>query len=558
MLRLLRVRNFALIDELELEFGPGLNVLTGETGAGKSLIVDALALIGGAKASTGMIRSGEQKAVVEAVFDLPEGLDLEALGLDPPEPGETGLVLRREIAADNRNRVFVNSRPGSVAGLRQIAPAVLDIHGQHEQQTLLDPNHQLALVDRAVDLPDLEKRVRELFHAVTHLASELRLLDGSERERAERLDLLGFQRQELERARPERGETSALRDRVRLLENSGRLLDAASRSYQTLYEDEGSVVERLGAVARALGEASRFDPALGLMADQAAAAISQVEETAFALRDYLGGLEVEPGELDAAQSRLAELERLHRKYGGDLIAHLETVIQELDTIGLHHNRRDQLSQQLSDARREYREAAEEQSGARRTASGDLADRVTAEIRSLAMPNARFLIDWTTVEPGRADGIDTVRFLLAANRGEAGGELAGIASGGEISRTMLALRTVLDAGRSDRVRIDAGHGRTLVFDEIDAGIGGEAAEVVGRKLRGLAQFDQVLSVTHLAQIARFADHHARIEKRVVGDRTVTRVETLDETGRIEELARMMSGRRITETARRHVRELLERG
>lgn len=553
MLRLLRVRNFALIDELALEFGPGLNVLSGETGAGKSLIVDALSLVAGAKASAEWIRSGEEKAVIEAVFDRPPGLDLESLGLDAPEPDDTDLVLRREIAAGNRNRVFVNSQPSAVAALRQIAPAVLDIHGQHEQQTLLDPRHQLALVDRGVDRPDLVERVRGLFHTVSQLEAELRELDAADATRAARVDLLEFQRAELERVRPGPGEAEALRDRVRVLQNAGRLVDAAASGYQTLYEADGSIVERLGAVARALGDAARVDAELDPVSIQIAAAISQVEEAAFALREYLGRLDVDAGnldgELDTVQSRLAELERMHRKYGGDLLAHLETVIQELDTIGLVDSRRSQVSQQLSESRLQYRAAAEELSRIRRRASGKLAERVTGEIRSLAMPEAGFRIEWETMEPGRGDGIDAVRFLLAANRGESAGGLAAIASGGELSRAMLALRTALK---------DPGEGRALVFDEIDAGIGGEAAETVGRKLAGLAGADQVLAVTHLAQIARFASRHVRIEKNVLGGRTVTRVETLDEAGRVEELARMMSGPRVTETARRHVRELLDRG
>ena len=544
MLRLLRVRNFALIDALEIEFDRGFNLLSGETGAGKSLIVDALALAAGAKASADAIRSGEKRAVIEAVFDAPRDSDLEKIGIDPADE----LILRREISADNRNRVFINSQPSTVAALRAVAANLVDIHGQHEQQTLLDASDQLAVIDRATGSDDLRGRVRALYDAAGVLEDELAALERNEAEILQRVDLLAFQRDEIEQVRPKPGETDALRETVRRLEHSGKLFEAANGGYQALYEAEDSVLARVAGVERALAEILTFDPRLAAIMEQASSARLQIEDLAYALRDYLNQLEIDPGQVDDVQRRLAGLERLHRKYGADLLGHLDTVVRELDSIGLKETRRTEVTRRLDALRSDYRKAAEQLSRRRREGAARLEAEVTSELRSLAMPRADFSIRWTTLEKGRATGIDAPLLLLAANPGEEPGLLAAIASGGELSRTMLALRTVLAA---------EGSGRTLVFDEIDAGIGGEAAETVGRKLKHLSGSYQVLCVTHLAQIARFAGRHIRIEKHLDGGRTVTRVEELDAGERVEELARMMSGPRVSDAARKHVRELLGR-
>ncbi len=545
MLRLLRVRNFALIDQLELEFEPGFNLLSGETGAGKSLVVDALALLAGGKATTDVIRRGENKAIIEAVFEASARIDLEPIGIDA-EDGE--LVLRREIAADNRNRVYINSQPSTVAALRALAPDLLDIHGQHEQQTLLRTSTQLALIDRVAEAAVLRDRVRTLYEAIGTLEDELAKLETAESEVLQRTDLLRFQRGEIERTNPLAEETDHLREQVEILEHSGRLLETATASYQSLYEAEASVLSLLAAVERSLHDAEVHDSRLTGIAEQSATARALVEDMAYSLRDYLQKIDVDPGGLEHLQTRLSELERLHRKYGPDLGAHLEKVIQELDNIGLTETKKAEIAERLASLRKDFRDAAEQLSRSRRTCSADLEKSVTSEVRSLAMPAAEFSIGWTTVDPPRATGLDLPRLMLAPNPGEDPALLAQVASGGELSRVMLALRTVM---------ADDGGGKSLVFDEIDAGIGGEAAETVGRKLKELSGSYQVFSVTHLAQIARFADHHYRIEKLVVDQRTVTRIEALAGEARIEELARMMSGPKVSEAARKHVKELLKR-
>lgn len=548
MIRLLRVRNFALIDEITLELEAGLNVLTGETGAGKSLIVDALGLIAGARASSDTIRSGAERAVVEVVADLPEdGVGFPDLGLDPPRESDT-LVLRREIASDGRNRVFINNQPATVSALRTIASSLLDIHGQNEQQSLLSSETQLALIDRAAGTETLCRALGKLHSGLRKLHDELDHLDSGEADILQRQDFLLFQKDEIERIHPKAGEGEELRTRVRALEHSGKLLDAAGSAYHALYESDVSILGHLASLQRSLEGETANDPRLQTIVDLIGAGRASLEEASWELRDYLNQLDTDPGALEQMQSRLSELERLGRKYGPDLLAHLETVRQELDSIGLREDRRSSVIAELEALRRDYDEAAGELSHTRRECALSLGEEITGEIRTLAMPQATFSIEWETLPDGGRTGIDRPVWCLAANAGEDKGALSAIASGGEISRTMLAVRSVL-AGNLQ--------GRTLVFDEIDAGVGGEAAERVGRKLKALAKSCQVLSVTHLPQIARFADHHSRIAKTVRDGRTRTGIELLDAEGRVEELARMMSGKRITEAARLHVRELLDR-
>lgn len=544
MLRLLHVRHFALIDELELHFEAGFNLLSGETGAGKSLIVDALALIAGSKASSDTIRSGTSRAVVEAVFEPPDNLDLGEIGIDP----EDELILRREISADNRNRVFINSQPSTVTSLRKIAPFLIDIHGQHEQQTLLDTAQQLELLDRAAEAVGLRQEVHKLYDAVRTSEAELEALVRDEADLLQREDLLRFQLEEIERTQPVDGETDLLRQQVDLLEHAEKLVDAATQGYQRLYEADDSILSRLAAIVRSIRDAGSHDPDLAEIAEQAAGAEAAIEDLAYSLRDYLNRLESDPNRLEHHHSRLSELERLHRKYGPDLLGHLRTVIDELDKLGLRDTQKSEVSQRLERLRSQYDKVARTLSQKRRNSSASFSNAVTNQIRSLAMPKAEFRIDWVDVDPGGPAGVDAPRLLLSPNPGEAVGLLSEISSGGELSRVMLALRTVMASDKDHR---------TLVFDEIDAGIGGEAADTVGRKLENLSSAYQVLCVTHLPQIARFAHHHSRIVKRVVDGRTLTRVEALRGDNRIEELARMMTGSKVTEAARRHVREFLER-
>jgi DNA repair protein RecN (Recombination protein N) len=544
MLRFLRIRNFALIDQLELNFREGFNLLSGETGAGKSIIVDALSLLAGAKASAEMVRSGESRAVIEAIFETDLRNEIERLGLDAEE---SELIIRREISSDERNRVFINNQPGTVSALRDLAPFLLDIHGQHEQQTLLDHSSQLILIDAYADLTAAAAKVRDLYVGVEQATAELGALAQDHARKLERLDLLAFQHDEIQKAEPKSGETEHVREKLNVLSNAGKLLEAAARGYDALYESETSVLSTLAQILRAVRDAAQHDVRLQPIAEQTEAARISIQDIAYALRDYADHIDANPQELERLQTRLADLERLHRKYGPDLLEHLQKVRREMDSIGLTEAKKEELQVKLSSLRQEYEAAATTLSRKRRAASKKLESAVQSELRSLAMPHAKFTIAWNDVQPGRASGIDRPELLISANPGEEPWPLEKIASGGELSRVMLALRTVLAIDRRQK---------TLVFDEVDAGIGGKAAETVGQKLKELSSGYQIFCVTHLAQIAAFAEHQYRIEKQVLDGRSVTRVDALEGEERIEELVRMMSGSRVTDAARQHVKELLK--
>jgi len=547
MLRFLRIRNFALIDHLELHFQEGFNLLSGETGAGKSIIVDALALLAGSKASAEMVRTGESRAIVEAIFETDLHVELDRLGLDSDGVEDHELIIRREISSDERNRVYVNNQPSTVSALRELAPFLLDIHGQHEQQTLLDHFNQLALIDVFAESTALTLSVRELYLKVTQTEAELAELVADYSRSAERLDLLGFQHDEIQKIDPKPNETEQAREKLNVLSNAGKLVEAASRGYDTLYESESSVLSTLAQIQRILRDAAQHDERLGVIAEQIETARISIQDSAYALRDYTDHIEADPQELERLQARLAGLERLHRKYGPDLLEHIQKVRREMDSIGLTDKKKEHLQVKIAALRQQYDEAAAELSRKRRTTSKKLQAAVETELQSLAMPHARFSIEWDTVLPGRATGIDRPELQISPNPGEEPRPLERVASGGELSRVMLALRTVLAVDRTQK---------TLVFDEVDAGIGGKAAETVGQKLKELSSRYQIFCVTHLAQIAAFANQQYRIEKRVTNGRSVTSVDRLSGEARIEELVRMMSGSRATDAARQHVKELLK--
>ena len=546
MLRFLRVRNFALIDQLELHLQDGFNLLSGETGAGKSIIVDALGLLAGSKASAEMVRTGESRAIIEAVFETDLKAELDRLGLDAGD-AETEVIIRREISSDERNRVYINNQPSTVSSLREVAPSLLDIHGQHDQQTLLDNSRQFAFIDAYADSTRLAGQVREIFTRIEAAEAELNDLIAEHARKIERSDLLTFQHDEIQKVNPKPGETEDVRRKLGVLSNSEKLLGAAARGYEALYEAETSALSTIAQVQRSLREAAQHDSRLERVVEQIETSRLSLQDVAYALRDYAGSVDADPQQLEQAQARLAELERLHRKYGPNLMEHLQKVRRELDSIGLTETKKDELQKRIAALRDEYSHAAASLSRRRRAASKDLESALETELKSLAMPHARLVIAWHDVSPGRGTGIDRPELLFSPNPGEEPRPLERIASGGELSRVMLALRGVLAV---DRPR------KALVFDEIDAGIGGKAAETVGQKLKELSTRYQVLCVTHLAQIAAFAAHQYRIEKIALDGRSVTRVATLDGEERIEELVRMMSGSRVTHAAREHVKELLK--
>lgn len=554
MLLELLVENYAVVDRLRVRFHPGLNLLTGETGSGKSIVVDALGLLFGARASAEMIRSGESRARVAGIFDVREYPAVRAL-LEPagftPEDGE--LLIEREILAGGKSRAFLGSRPVAAALLRDLAPLLGDIHGQHDQQLLFSSEAQRDLLDAFADSGELLARLAETFRLWRATGMELEELEKTEQEKLRLLDLWEFQRREIENAQPQPGEDATLENERRVLQNLGRLQESAGTAYAALYDSPESALALMSVAAKRLDELCRIDATLEPVRENLRAAGISLQEASYTLRDYLSGLESNPGRLEEIESRLEVLDRLKRKYGHsleDVLAFLAQVREQIAMVENAGERMAALRAEREKLAAEYEKQAGELTARRNTAARKLEKRVETELASLAMERTVFRIE---VSPGEwtADGSDHIAFLVSPNLGEEPKPLEKIASGGEISRLALALKTCITTAR----RSGPGPMRTLVFDEVDTGIGGSAAEGVGRRLKKLAGSSQVLCVTHLAQIASFADHHYSVEKHEKGGRTVAAIEELEGEARTREIGRMLSGHRLTPEALKHAEQLI---
>ncbi len=555
MIECLRIRDFALVEALELELPPGFTVLTGETGAGKSILLQALGLLLGGRGSREWVRSGAAQARVEGLFTL-AGPAREALGplldeagvpWDPDEP----LLVTRTVSADGRSRAHVNGALVPLALLGRIGAHLVEVSSQHQHQGLLREDIHGRLLDAGLP-PDGREALdayREAHRAWARARAELERLERLELEGRERAEFLRFQAEEIRQAGLEPGEDERLRAERDLLRHAERLREAYGRAEAGLYSAEGSACERVGAAERELTAAIAWDPALGETLDLVREAAALLEEASARLRERLGRVEADPARLEQVEDRLDLIRRLEKKHGAGadtILSRLERLEQELEEIenvewALEGARKD-----LARAERDLAGAAIRLRTARERAARDMERRVGAELAALAMGAAAFRVELEPVEPGPS-GAERVRFLLAANPGEPPRPLARVASGGELSRILLALKNAL---RDDRVE-------TLVFDEVDAGIGGATADAVAERLVRLAAGAQVICITHLPQIASRARHHLRVEKAVEGGRTVVGVRALAGSERVEELARMMGGRHVTETSRRHARELVER-
>ena len=560
MLQELRVENYAVIDNVVVEFAPGLNLLTGETGAGKSILIDALALLLGEKSSSDVIRHGADKAVVAAVFEIESkriAAILESNGLD--DAGDE-LILRREIHAGGRGRVFVNNQPATVAVLKQLAPVLAAIHAQNESIVSFGPAARLDLLDAYGD-NDLAP-VESAYDRWKQIRDRISDLERDEQDRLRLLDLWTFQKKEIGSARLEAGEDERLESEKRVLANAEKIYTAAMAAFDLLYQGDASAATALRAATRHLEELARFDSRF----HDAAAALENAritaEDVGSTLRGYADGINASPERLAEIEDRLATLDRLKRKYGNSLdavIGYGEEVTRKLNEMENKDEVLRRLRADLGKAAAEYLAAARSLSTRRVEAARKLARQVEAEINELAM-KARFQIE---VAGSDADsnwfgsGFDSVEYLIAANAGEPLRPVDQIASGGELSRVMLALKATVECRTPRAARQKAPrYQRTLVFDEIDTGIGGRAAEAVGKKLKSLASSSQVLCVTHLPQIASFADQHYQIVKKEAGGKTRTTIRLLTPEERTEELARMLSGAKVTETSLKHAEQLLK--
>ena len=555
MLLELVVENYAVVERIRVRFHGGLNLLTGETGSGKSIVVDALGLVLGGRASGEMVRSEADRARISAIFEAPQQPAGRALLEDAGVPVEDGeLLIEREVLASGKSRAFLGNRPVTVALLRELAPYLGDIHGQHEQQHLFSPQSQLELLDEFARLEESRDGVAQFYRQWRAVQSELEELSKSEQEKLSLLDLWSFQKKEMEAAALKPGEDMELEGERLVLKNVARLQENADAAYSALYDSPESASAQVRIAMKKLDDLARIDASLAPVLETLKSAAIGVDEASYAIRDYLDRLEADPDRLEHVE-RIDLIQRLKRKYGSTLaevLEFLDNVRGQIAAVETAGERKAKLELELARSGDEYRLAAESLTKLRMAAAEKLTRKVEAELGSLALENAVFKI--AVVRANWSEhGTDRVEFLISANVGEEPRPLDKVASGGELSRIALALKTSVGrAARANTVQ------RTLVFDEIDSGIGGGVAEAVGRRLKKLSAGSQVLCVTHLAQVAGFADHHYFVEKREVKGRTVAEIEELSGAARTREIGRMLSGQRVTPEALKQAEHLIKVG
>ncbi len=538
MIRYLAIRNLAVIESVAVDFEQSFNILTGETGAGKSILVEAVGLLLGGRAAQDLIRTGEEMASVEAVFETADGEEL---------------IVRREITSQGRSRAFINGALATASALKDLSNRLVELHGQHEHQQLLDPSQHLALLDTWAGLDAPRERVAAAFASVRGYREQLDRLRMDDRERAARLDLVEFQLGELQKANLQPGEDETLAADRQLLRSADTIHRLCNEGYAELYDTESAALGALGRVWKRVGELAAIDPRFASYLEARDGIKAQLEDLAFTLRDFADGIDASPGRLQQVEDRLASIERLKRKHGGtleDAIAHRDRLAAEHAGLTGGQSTLAEIEHHLAQAGSRFLAEARTLSAERKRAADRFAKSIETELADLAMAKTRFEVRLTGNESDDKwtdAGIDAGEFFLSPNVGEELRPLARIVSGGELSRVMLALKTL---GAKDGMP-----GKTLIFDEVDAGIGGRVASVVGDKLAALGHRFQVLCITHLPQIAACGRTHFLIEKRVRGSRTVTSVTRLTDEDRVVEIARMMGGSAAGVKALESARELL---
>ncbi len=563
MLQELFIRNFAVIEDLTIRFEPGLTVLSGETGAGKSIIINAVNLLLGSRASAALIRTGAEQAELGALFEIPAqsraAAAMQEAGYDPSE----GLLVKRIISLNERHRIYINGRPATMQVLTAITANLASISGQHANQGLLKEDEHLFILDQFGGLLLLREQYSECYRQIQPLIRKEEDLLRQKARQSEQIELLRFQFQEIEDAALKAGEDQALEeDRLRL-KNCEALFQTVQQCLDRLYSNDGAVVEQLGQMHRDLVHVSRFDSHLSPMADEIESLNFRIEDLVAGLRDYLNRIDPDPQQLETIEARLDRINKIKRKYGGSVERVLDfqhEIEKQLDTIENIDHAIEKVRLELKEAHVRMGRLAGQLSAERRKAAEELSGQVEKELAALKMAETRFAVDLQLVPAGRdqtgylalngnclmENGLERAAFMIAPNVGEAIKPLAAIASGGELSRVVLALKAIL--AQNDSLE-------TIVFDEVDAGIGGGVADVVGKKLSALSRHHQVLCITHLPQIATYGDHHFRIVKNIAKGRTRTTILSLSEKERIEEIARMLGGEKITRTTREHAKEML---
>lgn len=556
MLLELTVENYAVVEQARIRLQQGLIVLTGETGSGKSIVVDSLSLLLGARASTEMIRTGATKARISGVFSLPmangvaELLTEAGIELDSDEE----LIVEREISANGKSRAFVANRPVTSAFLRQLAPALGDIHGQNEQQSLFSSSAQRDILDAYANTGELRRKVSGIYAQWRATGDKLQELNQNEQEKLRMLDLWSFQRKEIDSVAPKPGEDKELEAERKILGNVTRLQESANAAFDLLYDAPDSATTQLRQALKRVDELVRIDESLLAISDGMKQASALLDDASYELRDYVGKLEGDPARLEDVESRLAALDRLKRKYGGTLeevIAFRDDVARRADEVENATEHRATLEKEQNRLAAEYEAAAAALHNTRELAAKRLSTQIESELGSLAMAGSQFRV---AVQQGAwtATGFDDVLFLVSPNRGEELKPLERIASGGELSRIALALKTTVGDVEAAKAS------RTLVFDEVDAGVGGAAAAAVGKRLKALSRTSQVICVTHTAQIAGFADHHLAVSKSEGKGRVTTNIKELSHDARAREIGRMLSGEEITPEALRQAEQLMQAG
>ena len=566
MLKELRIKNYAIIDELSIDFKAGLNILTGETGAGKSIIIESLGLILGERASDESIRSGEDSAAVEAVYDISKIKNIkEKLSESGIETENNELIIRRQISRSGKNRSYINNSAVNLSLLKDIGDMLVDIHGQHEHQTLLHPeNHSIVLDLFGNTLPFREK-CRENYSNLQNLQREVNELINKERERVQKIDLLNFQKEEIDKAELNTDEDEELKREKNLIQNAERLHRYATESYDILYSSEGSVTEKLNTVITAIGELSRIDSSTEKILNDGREVLFQIEDLASRIRDYSDKIEFNPNRLSEIDDRLAEITALKRKYGAnieDILNYRKKIDEDLEILSKSQERMDRLTTEIEKLKKEMEDTLMKLAREREKASDRFESMIEKELKELKMEKVRFKVEFFYEEDDSSfikykgkpvkffpEGIGKIEFFFSPNIGEDLKPLSKIASGGELSRVMLSIKNILT--NKDSIPV-------LIFDEVDAGIGGGVAEVVGEKLKKVSKNRQVFCITHLPQIASRADAHFQITKKTFSGRTITVVKELLGEERVEEIARMAGGKVITDTVRRHAEEMIMKG
>ncbi len=565
MLQELAIRNFAIIDDLQISFSNGLTILSGETGAGKSIIINAVNLILGSRATSKLIRSGYETAELEALFQVTNQTEIKKIMEDNGFDTENGLLIRRIISRKDRHRIYINGRLATIQLLSSITENLASISGQHAHQGLLKEDHHLMILDQFGGLMSLRNKVCQCFHEILPLIQNLNDLKAKKDRQAEHIQLLEFQKKEIMEASITLGEDVALdQERIRL-KNRELLFQAVHHSTEELYSAQGAVIERLVAVKKGLDKAAQVDPELSSKATHMAEVTFQLEDIAEELRSYLKNLHIDENRLEAIEARLDTLAKLKRKYGTSLeavLSRLEFIDHELSDIGNLSEHISEVRDRLSGLHDKLVKLTKTLSMKRKKTAEILALKVEKELATLKMPKTNFQVSFRAIpadentDPylttkGNAineTGADRVTFLIAPNVGEPLKPLSDIVSGGELSRIVLALKAILAGTASVE---------TIVFDEVDSGIGGSVAEVVGKKLASLSRHHQIICITHLPQIAKFGDYHFNISKHVQRGRTITAINLLNNKERVKEMARMLGGEKITQATLDHAQEMLER-